>query len=409
MRIGISALFVVLFFGAGETVSALSLESAYEQVKARYYTVQNARLDISIANYQKEIAKSSLWPQITASGNLYELRNFNSDFNSSTRSAGLLLTQSIYKGGALQEAIKQLEQVVELRRASESVALLSLYESVANLYFQTLTASSLIDNYEEQLRALKKRITIISNRTKIGKSKTTDLIAARVQEARVAAQITAAKGSLDAYKMQLATFLGTSIRSQNLFYQNRKYQIPHTWLSKLDSHPLVISKRQQIKIQSQEQALLASSYKPSLDLNLGYTPFHNEENYRQSWSAQLQATWEIYSGGETKALSMVSKLEESKLTNELKYVELTLKNQFISRRDQLRLGQKEQGKLKEAVALAKRSYEIHQREYDTGLVSVLDVLRSLEDYLILKQALSAKTYENGLLFHQLKSLVGDIP
>ena len=65
--------------------------------------------------------------------------------------------------------------------------------------------------------------------------------------------------------------------------------------------------------------------------------------------------------------------------------------------------------LKAAVDLADENHRLYKKEYDSGLVSLLDVLRSFDDSLTLERSLNHRISQQHILYHQLKAAAGDLP
>ena len=128
-----------------------------------------------------------------------------------------------------------------------------------------------------------------------------------------------------------------------------------------------------------------------------------------SWDITLNARWELYEGGNDSSEIQIRKLQAKQIKAQLVDIKRSQRIEFDSLKEQFFLHQKTLDQFEEAVKVAKKNYQEHQKEADRGLVSDLDALQVLDNYLAVRKTYSQQIFETKMTWAQLKALVGDIP
>ncbi|SMF16675.1 TolC family protein [Pseudobacteriovorax antillogorgiicola] len=387
----------------------LQIEEAYRAALKFRAEILNADLNIRQADLEKSLLRVEYYPQISINSDAGIGGDFDDGEPTDQHRTSIGLTQPLYRGGLLSAGFDLADSVVESAKLQRQLAAIELYQNVAQLFFTVLSFESEVDHLKSQQDALEKRIRVIKTRTEIGRSKATDLIAAQAQLARVQAQLSENQGRLAAAQLQLASLMGQRTRPESLYYRYRAEAIPKAWSKRVMSQPRVAALEKALEEARLEEDVLRSRFWPQVDASLQVSPLKSESSSYNDWDVGISATWLLYDGGVRSAQMASQSIEAQKLQHQLENAKLAVQNEFQELSDQIRAVRIEVKNLKKAVRLAKQNYDLHQKEYDAGLVSILDVLRVFDDYLILQRSLSTRQYSEALLFHQLKAKVGVLP
>ncbi len=406
------ALFLVLLQWVTPAGEAQTLEELFHAAVENTATIREKEWATEIAEEQKDQAYAQVLPTVSAnSNNVWRDQADVGPFGEAYQhTAFLSLTQPLFQGGSEYYNLaiaKRLPKIAELEKRRQ---LRLLFAQVAQAFYQALRAQKDMEIYLDQEKSLRDRIRTLKSRVNIGRSKPTELLAAQSQLSRILAERSQSERQKIVFINQLKTLCGLETRPQLIDYQDpAKIAYKNNWESQIGETPQV--KATEILLENAERAVASArgSYLPTLDANANYYLDRAGILQDSSWDITLNARWELYEGGNDSSEIQIRKLQAKQIKAQLVDIKRSQRIEFDSLKEQFFLHQKTLDQFEEAVKVAKKNYQEHQKEADRGLVSDLDALQVLDNYLAVRKTYSQQIFETKMTWAQLKALVGDIP
>lgn len=411
-RFLVSVMLVVCASGA----RALTLKEAFESAKKTTSLVANTKLDILKSEAEASSLRSSIKPTVElTSDNVFRDELLSSSSVASSfgeahqHNAEISVSQTVFRKGTL-DGLKYANNLPKVARLGLRRAEINLYLSVAESFLRLASLRQEVLDLEEQSKLLNDRIKEIKERAKIGRSKKTDLLSAQSGLARISADMASLRSQLILAEQDLAKKTGLE---DFLYLQDEvdvaKLTPEPNWkdeVLKVANIRAAELNLEQLKLQVNTSK---SDYWPTLDLTGNYYLERSGVLAESEWDVTLGASWEIYSGGETQSSVEIQKIELRKQEQTLSELKRNASIEFEARKREFQSRKKELIKLKEALRLAKSSYLEHRKEARSGLVSSLEVLRSLDDFLQIKRIYNQRSLEGKLSWVRLQALAGVTP
>lgn len=406
------AIFLGILLMAAPKVQAQTLEEFFQEAVKNTATIREKEWDTQIAEQQKDQAFSQVLPTVTAESiNVWRDQADVGPFGEAYQhTAFLSLNQPLFQGGSEYYNLaiaRRLPKIAELEKRRQ---LRLLFAQVAQVFFQALRAQKDVELYLDQEKSLRDRIRTLKSRVDIGRSKPTELLAARSQLSRILAERSQSERQKIVFVNQLKTLCGLEQTNQLIDYQDpTKIKYKNDWANQVSETPQI--KATELLLENAERAVASArgSYLPTVDANANYYLDRAGILQDSSWDVTVNARWELYEGGNDSSEIQIRKLQAKKIKAQLVDIKRAQRIEFNSLKEQFFLHQKTLKQFKEAVKVAKQNYQEHQKEADRGLVSDLDALQVLDNYLAVRRTYLQQIFETKITWVQLKALAGDIP
>lgn len=389
-----------------------SLTELFQSAREQTAAIQERMWAVEIAKEKKDQVTASVLPKLSAQSNTIwrQKANVGAFGQHYQHNSWVSLTQPIFQGGAEYfslGAAKNLPEIAKLEKRQEELRIFAL---VAQSFYDTIRAQQELAIYREQEKTLQDQLKSLRQRARIGRSKSTDVIAAQSQLARVLAERSQVERTLVDFKRNLINLTG--VKKLDLLIDPTtvdKLQVRAEWQNELHNNPQIKGNELLLKNAEKEISAARGSYLPNLDAVGNY--YINRAGILQSskWDVTLNAKWELYNGGNDSSEVRIQKLESLQLRSRLRDLKRTLSNDFRSLQEEFLLHKKAVSQMQEAVGLAEKNYKQHFKEANQGLVSDLDALRVLEDYLQIRRNYIQQVFAAKLAHVQLRALAGDLP
>ncbi|MBK8202655.1 MAG: TolC family protein [Bdellovibrionales bacterium] len=412
MGVSLSLFLIGIFFFSPET-PAITLREAYESAKGNTGLLRNQILNEEGSRVRQQLVTGSIRPKLSllTSQLLRDVDAGSSSSSSSSlgsnekhqHSVYLNLTQPLFQGGGEYHLLEAAKFYPEVSKWSRIQTEIDLYTDLAKSMYEILSLNKEDQTLKEQERILERRVSYLRSRVKIGRSRKSELFTAESQLANLSAEIQSIQGKILLAK---ETFVRqTGLRE----WSPVEDPLSEDWYSKLD----LSGQSEKLEAVPQTQLIESSlgqtraevnaakgDYWPQIDLSGNYYLDRTGTLKDSQWDVSLIAKWELYGGGTTQAAVREKTLEAEKLNYELadakrNQLSITerLRNSLVAKMEEIK-------KIGLAVEMAERSYQENINESQSGLVSDLEVLRSLDDYLKIKRSYDRVQFEPKMIYFE---------
>ncbi len=370
--------------------SAQSLSEIYQTSLQFTASIKDRKWAEEIAEEQKNQAFAGVKPQINAiSNNIWrdEASNVGPFGEGYQRTSFINVTQPLFQGG------------------SEYYAL-----SVANFFLEAIKLEKELKALTEQEQTLNDRVKTLNQRARIGRNRQTDSIAAQSQLARVMAEKSKVERQLISAKNQLKNFTGLEqINPIETGFGFNELSPSPNWDQGIMNNPLVTANELLAKNAEKEIKAAQGSFLPTLDLDGNYYLDRAGILRDSQWDVSVNARWNLFAGGADAAEIRIRTLQKMQLSARLTEIKNNMKNDYEALKKEFALHKKISQQLRSAVDLAQKNYRQHIVEANQGLVSDLEALRTLEDYLQTRRTYDQQIFDLQMTWVRMKALAGEHP
>ncbi len=383
----------------GHRVDLLSLYLRASEYDAE---IAAARAEFEAAKTSVSLARSNVRPQASI-GYSASYNDVNSDFSGNFIDHGpnLSLRQTIYNKIHLA-TIDQAKATEKQAEAQLEAQKQELILRVAQAYFDVLQAESELLFRRSELDAIKRQKEQNERRFDVGLVAITDVKDAQAQFDLATAQEIAARNTLEAAREALTLLTGLSVDNLAQLADDAPLLPPSpedvkAWENTAleQNLPLVVAELAVRSAQAELSASRAERY-PTLDLvgiAAGNTSTNDVREGIDSGELRLELNLPLLTGGRTKALVSQSKALARVARQEL---ELQKRRTLQETRNAYRnvvANIAQANALKQALDSTQKSLEAQEAGFDEGLLTSLEVLRSLQDTFGAQSDYAAARYQ----------------
>jgi outer membrane protein TolC len=406
----------VAFFYISSAVASVpeGLKKLHELAQKQSETVQIADSRADQASERKSRAGGTLLPSVTARYSYQEIDPPPGSRSPFTRlnqySALVNLTQPLYRGAAYP-AYSFSKIDLEMQERLRDQAGLGLWQTSAQVFYNLWIAQNDLNSVKKLRDYSDERVKELRERVRVGRSRKGELMQAEAQLASVEADVSKAQYNLQSAQENLEFITGVA---HSPVFGSLPLQIESTaslgeYLQKSLQRPDLKAKSQEVLMADKQIEIAQAGHQPNVDLTANYYGLRTGILEKSKWDVGVQVSLPLYQGGTVVAQSreMISKKREAVLGHE------QLKREID--RDVKILWQNVHSidlvieDLKRAYARSEATYSENKKDYRYGLVTSLDVLVSLNDYINTKRSLERAILERELTFIQLKVASGEAP
>jgi outer membrane protein len=392
---------------------AISLKDSFESAKRNMETIKRADAVVNQSEELKIRARAGVLPTISGVGTYTKIDPPNAAGNSPfllTRqyTAGLRLAQPLIRGGSIA-AYKLAEENILLAEYQKDATELNLYQLVINAYYNLAAAQMDVKNVEQLRKYSKDRMNDIRGRTNIGKSRKGELVEAEAQFHIAESQ----------YQQALIT-LQQAEKTFEFYTQQMPDDIPlgpvpdltesmQEYINKSMTRADLKAVQQETKVAEQRVKIANGGHYPQLDLTSNYYFDRTGVLASSKWDVGLAVIIPLYQGGGVEA--GVREAVEGRRIAELRKAETfraAERDLMINYQNIIRI-QVQLKALKEALQKSEQAYLLSKKDYGYGLVTNLDVLRTLNVFMESKRSYDSLIAIAHLNIKNLEALSGVLP
>jgi outer membrane protein len=404
-------LFAFTVFGTPTLLNATSLLEVYQQALQNDPLIQEVESRRLAALETLPQARSSLLPQINASGSWATSREssegrqiFDSTLNTFRPVSSKLKSDTTIWNVELRQTIFRWDQIVTLKQADKRIAKAEanreaahqdLIIRVASRYFDVLSTEDLLTSIHADRLAIARQLAQAKQRFKVGFIAITDVQESQAAYDQTVASEIQAKRKLATSREFLREITGEYISTLSAPGDDFPLLSPNpnderSWIDlAMGQNLTLISSRLDEKIARDEISFRRNGYYPSIDLvantggtdartelNVNNSPFFPANSNRGYDSISLQITLPLFSGGRTSSKIREAVYLHRAMREQLQRVtretERTTRDAYLGVLSEISRAKA----LKQAVASSRTALEATQAGFDMGTRTIVDVLNS---------------------------------
>lgn len=391
---------------------AVSLEEAFqkaltnEEVKA---------VEAQIIQSQERInqVKGGLYPDINLSGAITRQEDdevFRRGFGQRTqKSLQLQLEQPLFQGFKEFAALRLARADGARSQELLEQARLNLYLSLADVFYDILSSEVELKLTTEVADLSKERVSFLQKRVKVGRSRKSELISAEAQYVGVKASIEELQSNIIRRReaFSLVTGLPTNTALDDSVMRIKPKALD-TLLNKIDETPWMQARQYELESAQEQISIAKARHWPSLDLRGNYYFERGGSLQGVNWDIGVALTMPLFSGGSDQAVVREALAKRHEVSLRKDYERKRLYSDVRATHASLEQGMSQLKSFEKAVNLNRRNYEELNREYGLGLVTNLDVINALNQYVQSQRDLNRIRQNNYKNVARLKTLTGEV-
>lgn len=400
---------VAIFFS--QAAFAINLHEAFKKALEND-DVKATEAQVLQTLEQVNQVEGGLYPEINLTGAITRQEDdevFRRGFGQQTqKSLQLQLEQPLFQGFKEFAALRLAKAQNAIGQTQLELAKLNLYQALADIFYNILSIETEIELTKELAKISQDRIGYLEKRVKVGRSRKSELISARAQYVSVKASLDELKSTLIRQRQAFSLVTGLS---ENTKLDPQKIPIVSNDLDSLvkniDQTPWI--KIRDLELESSEEAIsiAKANHWPSLSLRANYYLERGGSLQGVNWDVGLVMTMPIYSGGSDQAAVREAVAKKTETTLRRSYEKRKVESDLRATYAALEQGQVQLKGFQEAVTLNRRNYDELNREYGLGLVTNLDVINALNQYVQSQRDLNRIRVGNLKDLARLKTLTGE--
>lgn len=314
----------------------------------------------------------------------------------------LQLVQPLFKGlkefNALSAAKLLSKAEQNLRESVSRETKQKLVSSIFS-YLQTQKELSI---HKELLKISNERVLEIERRARIGKSKKSDIYSAKAQAFSVQSGIKDIENTLMINRLEIARLIRLTDEETIENTKNDNIKIDKSF--SVDDYPTLIALDLSKQVVEKQIKIARGDHAPTINLKANYYLENSNVNSDRDWDAGVTLTFPIYQGGKTSAAVTDQYINLKRSEIEIVRAKKAISQIFDSLNVDIESGKERLELNEKAMKANKLNYEEAVKEYSLGLITNLDVISAMNQYID-SQKVYARTYYSVLSSkYQLKVL-----
>ena len=292
------------------------------------------------------------------------------------------ISYPLYSGNALKEGRINARYGLNAADMELENSLQNIRQTATNYYFNVLRCRNQIEVDEDNVKTLTEHLNNVNAQFKAGTVAKADVLSSQVRLANAQQSLVTAQNDYDVAVATLSSYLllpaDTIIRAQDQFtYQPYNLNLASCTAYALENRPDVAAADYAIKQAESSVRSAKSGYRPSVNASAtkglnGKAPLNDD--YSDSWTAGISASWNIFDNGVTSAQVNSAKAAlasaEEYAAEVRESVQLDVQSAFLT----LNAAEKNISTTKLAISSAEEDFKIAQLRYAAGVGTNLDVM-----------------------------------
>lgn len=412
--------------GSENEKEIITLSDAYDLALERSERLQRYAEDIRAAEARYREAIAAIYPELGVSatqrfrnggGNTRSVitGDVNNDVGSGrTRSrhpfeSSVNVRQPLFTGfreeyisEGIQAEIQALEQ--DRRRGRQL-----LFQDVASVFYQVLYYQQDLRILERTSSVLEKRIAELAEFAKLGKSRDSEILAARADLADIGAARARVQGLIAASREMLSFLTGKPAVSLALEKEAASAPIPELipLIAQSQERPDIVAQRERARAAENEVIARMRERWPTLAIEGSYFPYEQPDTDRD-WEVLLRFDLPLYEGGAIDARVDQSRARQRSALLSAQENRRIAEREVRTLHSEAAAASREIEKLTNLLSATRQNSEAQRRDYELGVVTNLEVLASIRNVLNAERRLIDVQTSLAMTLARLKVAAGEI-
>ena len=296
----------------------------------------------------------------------------------------LTLTQPLFHGFKEYSGLQQTRSALRQQETLLESTALQLYQDLSVTFYSILSMERDLENLNDELKYYNERIAELERFRNIGRAQPTDVLTVQTDRSSLLTNIEQIRGQLlskrQIFQYQTGLDADTALDS-NIEPLPTSLQPVEFYVDRLKKRPDVRAGEHAVASTNDAVWVAREAHLPAVDLT--YNRYFERVGFlaQVDWDARLVVSMPIFAGGTTQ-----SKVREAEAKREQERLKLSLSER--SARQEIRATYelvasdlRQIAQAKETVKISEKTFLQRKRDYRLGLVTNLDVLKSLTDYV----------------------------
>jgi len=318
------------------------------------------------------------------------------------------MTQTLFSGfkafAAIQGSTFEKDQRVQEKIRAEQL----LFVDVSNAFYLLLEKRDDIKALYRVKKALESRIDELEAREKLGRSRTSEVVNARVQLYNTMAAIEAVKNQEVVARQLLEFLVGRSVGELDDVYSLPYDLKPEEYyVAKAEQRPDIKAAKYAWDLSKKNITVVESDFLPTVNLDTNYYTQRTAFNKGVDWDVMLSVKVPIFEGTEVLGNSKEARLKaherELDYRRTKRHAPYDIRESYVSLSTAISVTKE----LKNALNAARENLKLQKSDYEVSLVSNLEVLTAIQLLRDAERNYLHALYEAKRLYWQLRVAVGD--
>jgi len=372
-----------------------TLEQAVEHAVRVNPGVESKILLLEQAKMNIGVAQSYFWPRIslvaanTRTKNYEPIPVYSSDsLSQRTWTKGLQANLSLFSGFAHLSNLQKSLLAKEIASANQVQAELELGCNVQLQFLNLLKLRENLKSSEEAVARINKQLSSSEAFVKVGMAPYLNILQNQVELSKAKQQVIKVKNDIRNSEVQLNKYLNFPPDAQVIYRGNLKdyargisYTEEAAINTAIKSRPDLIIAQKSIEVAFKDMQISMSQYLPKIDLTYSNSQFSIDyddpryEDYgRHYWSAGLQFSWEIFSGGATTFDTLSQRKKAQSLQKEYEDSVSSARTDIIRSVLDMKAADELIKSTHVGLTAAKESYDMANKRYTTNTGTITELL-----------------------------------
>lgn len=404
-----------IMYAQENTSLSLSVSQAMEQALENNTNVQNARLDVNIADKKVWETTSIGLPQISASGSYYNNLSlatqlipaefFGGDagtfaeiqFGTKHNFNGTLSVSQLIFNGSYLVGLQAAKVYRNLSDKSLNKTTLDTKAQVATSYYSILMAEETLETLQENYKNFQELYRQTRATADAGLIEETEADKLKITLGSVENSIKSIQRSIDVLYLMFKIQMGLDKDIQITLTDQLSKILLDIHIDELLQKDFVVEEQADYQLLNTQEDLMAldvkrykSEYLPTLSafynlqenaMRNDFNPFDGSEKWFKSSMVGLQIDVPIFNSGQKRSKIQQAKYELQKASNNKEFLKSSLYAMLLQARSNFITGQEILENTKENVRISRKVLDQISQKQQQGIASSLDLTQANADYL----------------------------
>lgn len=398
MRISSSFLtFFFVFFCAAsaDAGQTFTLEQAVQYAMKSNPSIESKVLLLEQAKMNIGVAQSYFWPRISLVTTSSRTKNYDpvpvyssDSLSQRTWTKGLRGSLSLFAGFAHLNNLEKSKLNSDIASANQQQAELELGCNVQLQFLQLLKQREDLKSAEESVVRIKKQLAASEAFVKQGMAPYLNVLQNQVELSKAQQNVIKVKNDIRNSEVQLNKYLNYDPNAQINYVGNLKdysngtsYSEESAIVAAIKSRPDLIVAQKSIEVAFKDMHISMSQFLPKVDatydnmrFSVDYDDPHYDDYGRHYWSAGLNFSWEVFSGGETTFDTLAQRRKAQSLQKDFEEAISSARTEVIKSLLDMKAAKELIATSRVGVTAARESYAMANKRYMTSTGTITELL-----------------------------------